>query len=349
MKPLKMKHPRCGVISMNDFDFGVLTPYIEDDYITDVNYNGKHLWVDHLKHGRYMIEDFDHHQECLQIGYRFANYANLTFNALSPVVEAETRELRISLIHSSVCNQISISIRKTPTIMRLNDRIIQQQNYAPLWLIEFLVQCVQARCNIMVSGLPGAGKTEFVKYLSQFIASNQRVITIEDTYELRYGQLHPKSDCVALKVNDRFDYSHAIKACLRQRPDWMLVSEVRGQEVVNLLQSVSTGANLLSTIHAPAAHLIPRRLLHMFPGVEMSNAILYHMICDVIDLGVHVEATITKHGIQRYIKEVVVYEIFDDAVRFTTMYQKDEVVDAVEILPEKLQAKMKLQTQRSAP
>ncbi|NLA78280.1 MAG: hypothetical protein GX845_01850, partial [Erysipelothrix sp.] len=54
-------------------------------------------------------------------------------------------------------------------------------------------------------------------------------------------------------------------------------------------------------------------------------------------------------GIQRYIKEVVVYEIFDDAVRFTTMYQKDEVVDAVEILPEKLQAKMKLQTQRSAP
>ena len=327
---------------MNDFDFGVLTPYIEDDYITDINYNGDHLWIDHLQKGRYQIEDFNHHHECLQIGYRFANYANLTFNAMSPVVEAETDQLRISLIHASVCKKISISIRKTPTIMRLNERIIKQQNYAPSWLVKFLIQCVKIRCNMIVSGLPGAGKTELVKYLSQYIEDNQRVITIEDTYELRYEQLHPESDCVPLKVNDRFDYNQAIKACLRQRPDWMLVSEVRGKEVVNLLQSVSTGANLLSTIHAPSAFLIPRRLLHMFPGVEMSNEVLYHMICDVIDVGVHVEANVTKKGIKRYIKEVVVYEVIDDAIVCTSIYEKDIKTKAIGELPLKLQAKLSL-------
>src|SRR5690554_4213045 len=303
---------------MNDFDFTVLNPYIEDDYITDINYNGEQLWVDHLKKGRYMINDFDQHHECMQIGYRFANYANLTFNAVSPVVEAETDQLRISLIHSSVCKKISISIRKTPTVMRLNDRLLKRQNYAPMWVIKFLIECVKIKSNIIVSGLPGAGKTELIKYLSQYIEANQRVITIEDTYEIRYADLHPKSDCVSLKVNERFDYPSAIKACLRQRPDWMLVSEVRGKEVVNLLQSVSTGANLLSTIHAPSASHIPRRLLHMFPGVEMSNDVLYQMIYDVIDVGVHVEASISKKGVSRYIKEVVVFEVKNNEVKLTT-------------------------------
>ncbi len=331
---------------MNDFDFTVLNPYIEDDYITDINYNGEQLWVDHLKKGRYMINDFDQHHECMQIGYRFANYANLTFNAVSPVVEAETDQLRISLIHSSVCKKISISIRKTPTVMRLNDRLLKRQNYAPMWVIKFLIECVKIKCNIIVSGLPGAGKTELVKYLSQYIEANQRVITIEDTYELRYADLHPKSDCVSLKVNDRFDYPAAIKACLRQRPDWMLVSEVRGKEVVNLFQSVSTGANLLSTIHAPSARHIPRRLLHMFPGVELSNEVLNQMICDVIDVGIHIEASISKKGIKRYIKEVIVYEIKGDKPLYTTIYKHEDTTEMIDVLPEKLSEKKKLYENR---
>lgn len=331
---------------MNDFDFTVLNPYIEDDYITDINYNGDQLWIDHLKKGRYMIKDFDNHHECMQIGYRFANYANLTFNAVSPVVEAETDQLRISLIHSSVCKKISISIRKTPATMRLTDRLLKKQNYAPLWVINMLIEFVKIRSNIIVSGLPGAGKTELIKYLSQYIDANQRVITIEDTYEIRYADLHPKSDCVSLKVNERFDYPSAIKACLRQRPDWMLVSEVRGKEVVNLLQSVSTGANLLSTIHAPSATHIPRRLLHMFPGVEMSNEILYQMIHDVIDVGIHVEASISKKGIQRYIKEVVVFEVKNNDISLTTLYKHNETNEQIKIYPDKILEKKKLYESR---
>lgn len=331
---------------MTEFDFTVLNPYIEDDYVTDINYNGHHLWIDHLKKGRYVIKEFDHHDECLQIGYRFANFANLSFNALSPVVEAETDNLRISLVHSSVCGSISISIRKTPAVMRLNERILKRQNYAPQWVLDLLVECVKIRANVIVSGLPGAGKTELIKYLSQFIELNQRVITIEDTYELRYKELHPKADCVSMKVNERFTYPQAIKACLRQRPDWMLVSEVRGSEVVNLLQSVSTGANLLSTIHAPSASHIPRRLLHMFPGVEMSNEILYQMIFDVIDVGVHVEANITKKGIKRYIKEVVVYEVIDDVPVATILYKHNEENSPIKKLPLKLKEKKELHDAR---
>lgn len=327
---------------MNEFDFSVLNPYIEDDYVTDINYNGQQLWIDHLKKGRYVIKDFSEHEACQQIGYRFANFANLSFNAISPVVEAETNNLRISLVHSSVCGSISISIRKTPAIMRLNDRILKKQNYAPRWVLDLLIEFVKIRANMIVSGLPGAGKTELIKYLSQYIDDSQRVITIEDTYELRYKELQPKADCVSMKVNDRFSYQQAIKACLRQRPDWMLVSEVRSHEVVNLLQSVSTGANLLSTIHASSANHIPRRLLHMFPGVEMANEILYQMIFDVIDVGIHLESNITKKGIKRYIKEVVAYEVIDDVPVATPLYIKNHQEEMLEKLPEKLLEKKKL-------
>ncbi len=327
---------------MNEFDFSVLQPFIDDEYITDINYNGRHLWIDHLRKGRYVVQNFDNHHECMQLGYRFANYANLTFNTVSPIVEAETGDLRISLVHSSVCDDISISIRKTPAIMRLNNRVLKKQNYAPIWLLELLAQFVKIKSNMIVSGLPGAGKTELVKYLSQFIQPHQRVITIEDTYEIRYRDLHPKSDCIALKVNNRFSYHDAIKACLRQRPDWMLVSEVRGNEVVNLFQSVSTGATLLSTIHAPSAHHIPRRLLHMFPGVEMSNDTLYQMIFDIIDVGIHVEASISKKGVHRYIKEVVAFEIVDNKPVEHLLYKFNETDEASIKWSNKLNEKKKL-------
>lgn len=226
--------------------------------------------------------------------------------------------------------------------MRLNDRMLKKQEFAPSWLLKMLAQFVAIKSNIIISGLPGAGKTELVKYLSQFIDASQRVITIEDTYELRYRELHPKSDCVSMKVNDRFTYDQAIKACLRQRPDWMLVSEVRGAEVVNLLQSVSTGATLLSTIHAPSAKHIPRRLLHMFPGMEMSNDTLHHMICDIIDVGVHVEASISKKGVNRYIKEVIAYEIKDDKPHSTVLYRKHEIEEQLTEWPDKLLEKKRL-------
>lgn len=321
---------------MNEFGFGLLQPYVEDVMITDINYNGVDIWIDHLSKGRYRVEGIELTAHCEQLAYKFANYANLPFNTVHPVVESATNELRISLVHPSVSKYLSISIRKTPAILRLTPDVIRKQKIAPSWVLEFLKQCVKYRCNILVSGLPGSGKTEFVKYLASNIDPSQRVITIEDTYELRYGVLFPKSDCVALKVNEYFDYSSAIKTCLRQRPDWMLVSEVRGKEVVGLLQSVSTGANLLSTLHASSAFMIPKRMLHMFESVELSNETIMHMICESIDIGVHMEALITRKGVRRYVKEVCCFYVKDDEIMIEPIYQVSVGQTNYPIWPDKL-------------
>lgn len=295
---------------MKMFDFGPFAPYVEDDDITDINYNGRQLWIDHLKRGRYVEEEFVCHKSIEQFCYRFANHSNHSFNVSHPIIETETKDLRFSILHDSISKSgCSVSIRKTPAVMRLKKDIMIDSNYASQEILQLFQKLIQARCNILVCGLPGAGKTELVKYLTSFIPGHQRVITIEDTLEIRYGEIHPEKDSVSLKVHQRFPYTDAIKASLRQRPDWLLLSEVRSHEVVQLMESVSTGAKLISTLHADNAKSIPVRLLHMFPGVELSNEVLLQNIYQNIDVGIHVESMITDDGISRCVKEIVCFDV----------------------------------------
>lgn len=79
--------------------------------------------------------------------------------------------------------------------------------------------------------MPGIGKTECVKFFSQYVPGNERVITIEDTMEIRYSATNPGKDCIEMRVNDRFDYADAIKASLRLNPKWIMLSEARSKEV----------------------------------------------------------------------------------------------------------------------
>jgi pilus assembly protein CpaF len=307
----------------DDFDFGLLNPWIKDDQITDINYNGKQVWVDHLQKGRYPIEPFSAHDFMQALAYKIANYVNLPFNISSPILEAETKELRISMIHQSVCRSgLSISIRKTPALLRITD--LMMKTYAPAWVIDFLKTAVKSRANILISGLPGSGKTELVKYLMKNIPASQRVITIEDSLELRYGEIHPQKDHVMIKVSELFDYEAAIKAALRQRPDWICVSEVRGREVMQLIQSCSTGASVLSTVHAENAHSIPQRLLHMMPDVDVTNPTLLALVHSTIDLGVHLEIQSSPKGIKRKIKEIVYYHLDEHFTSKSLLIYRDD-------------------------
>lgn len=327
---------------MSEFNFGPLTPYIEDDQITDINYNGRALWIDHLSKGRY-CEPFDEEEFIHQFCYKIANYVNLAFNVSSPLIEAETKELRISIIHDSIAKSgHSISIRKTPALMRLNDKMMLKEGYTSEEILEFLKAAVRGHLTIMVAGLPGVGKTELVKYLTTYIPDNERIITIEDTLELRTHDIHPEKDCVAFKINERFTYVDAIKASLRQRPNWILVSEVRSHEVVHLLESISTGTHLISTIHTDDAKKIPKRILHMFPNVEIYNEVLLNSIHEAINLGIYIESHISSKGVKRRIKEIVAFESVNQEALHHVIYQCDEGILHLDVLPKDMQEKLDL-------
>lgn len=308
-----------------NFDFEFLNDFVIDDKITDINFNGQSLWIDHLDKGRYIVDLKISEVDLEKFCYKIANFSNKQFNNSFPILESETDDLRISIIHKSIAaSGYSISIRKTPPVMRLSKELLIKQNYAPDKLIDFLEKIVKDKSNIIVSGLPGVGKTELVKYLTGFISASQRVITIEDSLEIRYTNIHPLKDGVMLRVNHNLDYRSAIKASLRQRPDWLLLSEVRGDEVVELMQAVSTGAKLISTIHADSAEMIPQRLLHMFPGNEITNDKLLYNIYESIDYGIHIRSKISDNGIKRYIDQVCKFYIKDNKYKKKIIYSSKE-------------------------
>lgn len=310
--------------------FGPLYDYIIDDNVTDVNYNGTDVWIDDLTKGRYKADVTLTKEFINQFSTRVADIVSESFNQYSPLLEAETETLRISIIHESVASTgRSISIRKTPVIKRLNKKKMIAEEYCTEEILTFLENCVKGKMNMVMCGLPGTGKTEFLKYQTTFIPQNDRAITIEDNLEIHYSAINPGKDCVELKVDDKFTYVKAIKACLRQAPEWILLSEARSTEVKYLIESMSTGTHCLTTLHTDDVRKIPDRIKNMVEDSKMTE----HIENDTyafLDVGVLIRKGMKDGQIYRYIDQVCVFSR-ENGKNTTTMIVDDGKIVSREI------------------
>ena len=163
---------------------------------------------------------------------RVSNRANKRFDQVNNVLEAQTNALRISVLHANVTTTgISVCIRKSPPKVRLTPKKALETNFCSKEIYSLLVNCVLTKMNFVFCGEPQVGKTEGLKLFSQYIPANQKVITIEDNAEIHYHEINPGKDAVEIIVGDTLSYTNAIKACLRQNPRWIMLSEARSTEV----------------------------------------------------------------------------------------------------------------------
>ena len=179
---------------------------------------------------------------------------------------------------------------------------------------DFLIECVHGHCNIIVSGETGSGKTEFVKYLASHTYENEKLITIEDTLELHLDRIFPHRDIVAMKTNNIASYSEVLVTCMRQNPKWILLSEVRSAEAVMAVRnSISSGHNILSTIHSDKAESIPSRMYSLLESNQDIEQFL-KSIHRYVQLGVHVRGYFSKeyNRFQREIAEVTEFFVTED-------------------------------------
>ena len=291
--------------------FGPLWKYIEDDNITDINLNrdGKELWVVDLQKGKYHIDDHECDSAFVrQFTHRVRDHENVQFNPMAPVLESETGKLRISCVHSSVAlSGTSICIRKSPPFIRLTKEGAIKEKYIAEPALNLLINCVRAKMNFIFCGEPGVGKTECAKFFSQFIPDSDRVITIEDNLEFHYKEINPGKDCVEMKVkpeNDVFGYDKAIKACLRQNPQWIMLSEARSTEVKYLLECWSTGVSGFTTIHTDDVRKIPDRILNML-GSQQDAERLENDVYNFVDVGILLRKKTDFQGmVYRYVDQV---------------------------------------------
>lgn len=250
--------------------FGPLWKFVASDEITDIDYNGREIWLTNIYNERYKVsQEFVEEQLTMsfveQFTQRISNVVSRQFNKRNPQLEAETSELRVTILHESVAKSgRCISIRKTPPVIRLTVDNVLEEGYCSKEMLALLINCVQAKMNFTFCGMPGIGKTESLKFFSQFISGNDRVITIEDTMEIRYAVTNPGKDCVEIKVSeDTYGYADAIKSSLRLNPQWIMLSEARSKEVKFLLEEFSTGVKGMTTLHTDDVRNVPDRILNM--------------------------------------------------------------------------------------
>lgn len=312
----------------DQMDFGPLQEFLELDDITDISYsNGGQIWLKTLSKGIYQVSRPDINNAFMEkLAFQCSNVMGKTFNMAHPFLDAESAELRMNFVHDSIAtNGIACLIRKTPAKIRLNKEKLLNEQYITEQLHDFLVKCVEGRCNIIVAGETGSGKTELVKYLASKTKEDEKIITIEDTLELHLDKIFPNRDIVAMKTNNIASYTESLVACMRQNPIWILLSEVRSAEAVLAVRnSISSGHHILSTIHADKASSIPMR---MYSLLESSQDIEQFLgsIHRYVQIGIYVKGYFSKrlNRFQREIMEVCEFYIDEDnRPQSRTLYQK---------------------------
>ena len=160
-------------------------------------------------------------------------------------------------------------------------------------LRDFLAKAVRAHLSILVSGGTGSGKTTTLNALSAFVPAGERIVTIEDTAELRLQQPHVvRLEARPPSVEGRGEVTirRLVRNALRMRPDRIVVGEVRGPEALDMLSAMSTGHDgSLCTVHAgsPAEALRRLETLALMAGVGLPHAAIREQVADAVDLIVH--------------------------------------------------------------
>lgn len=304
-------------------DFGPLWEFIEDDSITDIDFNGQCVWVRNIKNRRWEIKGLTLTSPFVgQLTQKISNMVSRPFNKVENLLEAETEKLRISVVHESVATTgTSICIRKTLPISRIQASSAVRNHYCTEGILHLLANCIQGKFNMVFCGEAGVGKTECAKYFSKFIPANERVITIEDNPEWRYAELNPGKDCVAMKIGDYLDYTKAIKLSLRQNPNWLMVSEVRSTEVKSLIEGWSTGISGITTLHTDDVRNIPDRILNMMESRNDADR-LENDVYRCVDIGVLIRIKKDEQGNNFRCIDQIAY--FDRVERVNNCYMLAE-------------------------
>lgn len=183
----------------------------------------------------------------------------------------------------------------TLTIRRFSQKPFGPEDYYRFGTIspacmEFIKQCVKIRKNIIVCGGTGTGKTTFLNAISGYIADDERIITVEDTAELRLQQPHwvsLESRPPNVEGKGAVTIQDLVKNCLRMRPDRIVVGECRGGEALDMLQAMNTGhEGSLTTIHAntPRDGLSRLEAMCLQTGVDLPVHVIREMISSAVNL-----------------------------------------------------------------
>lgn len=271
---------------------GPIQPLLEDDQITEVMINGVG-GLFYERDGEIHPADavFDSPEQIMIVMDRILAPLGRRLDRSSPIVSARLPNGdRVNAVAAPVAiDGPAVTIRKFSDRIRTLGRLVEL-GALPEWYALLLTWAVRARRSIAVAGGTGSGKTTLLNALSCEIPHGERIVTIEDSAELRFDA-HP--NVVSLEARDssiegsgEVTIRELVKNALRMRPDRIVVGEVRSGECIDMLTALTTGhAGSLTTLHAGDAEEAVMRLVLMARfGMDLPTELLEEQIATAIDL-----------------------------------------------------------------
>jgi pilus assembly protein CpaF len=275
---------------------GPLEPLLWDDSVTDILVNGAHqVYVERLGKLNPTEVKFQDDQHLMLIIDRIVSQVGRRVDESSPMVDARLPDgSRINaIIPPLALDGPSLSIRRFGKRRYSIDDLVAKDSITPE-CVEFLRTVVKARLNILVCGGTGSGKTTMLNCLSAFIPTDERIVTIEDSAELSLQQPHVvRLETRPSNVEGKGEVTQRdlVKNALRMRPDRIVLGEVRGAEVMDMLQAMSTGHDgSIATIHAnnPRECLGRLEMMMLLSGVSIPQRAMRQQVASALHMIVHV-------------------------------------------------------------
>jgi len=224
-----------------------LQPLLEDPEITEIMINShQEIFVEKRGELQHVNLGFESSERLENLIQSIVGQVNRIVNEASPIVDARLPDgSRVHVVLPPIALKgPTVTIRRFPQHSLGIEQLIAKDALSPE-AAEFLRDMVIAKYNLFISGGTGSGKTTFLNALSQWIPSDERVITIEDAAEL---QLRGITNLVSLETRNansegkgQITIRDLIRASLRMRPNRIIVGEVRGAEALDMLQAMNTG------------------------------------------------------------------------------------------------------------
>jgi pilus assembly protein CpaF len=275
---------------------GPLEPLLWDDEITDILVNGpSQVYVE--RGGKLYLTDvsFQDDQHLMLIIDRIVSQVGRRVDEASPMVDARLPDgSRINaIIPPLALDGPALSIRRFGKRRYSVDDLVAKDSITPD-MVEFVRAIIRARLNVLVCGGTGSGKTTMLNCISAFIPVDERVVTIEDSAELVLQQPHVvRLETRPPNVEGKGEVTarELVRNTLRMRPDRIIVGEVRGSEVFDMLQAMSTGHDgSLCTIHAntPRDSMGRLEMMMLLAGWSIPQRAMRQQIASALNVIVHV-------------------------------------------------------------
>lgn len=310
---------------------GILGKIIADKSITEVMINGYDcIFVEKAGKLQRIPDKFESQERLRNVITKFVQDMGRSVNESNPIVDTRLADgSRVNVVLDPIAlNGPIVTIRRFPEEGMTIQKLIGYKSITPEAAV-FLEKLVRAKYNIFISGGTGSGKTTFLNALSNYIPSDERVITIEDSAEL---QIRNVPNLVRLETRNAnstgagaITIRDLIKSSLRMRPERIVVGEVRGAEALDMLQAMNTGHDgSLSTGHANSAEDMLSRLETMVLSGEAGLPLeaIRQQIASAVDIIIHLSRMRDKSRKTMEITEVVGMK--DGKILLNPLFQFEE-------------------------